>query len=52
MSDPRDASGLPPVLAAIAARPRIAALLGATCIAFSGILYEWAAVSPSTANGS
>jgi drug/metabolite transporter (DMT)-like permease len=43
-----DASGLPPVLADIAARPRVAALLGATCIAFSGILYEWAAVSPST----
>jgi drug/metabolite transporter (DMT)-like permease len=48
VSDPRDTSGLPPVLAAIAARPRIAALLGATCIAFSGILYEWASVSPST----
>jgi drug/metabolite transporter (DMT)-like permease len=41
-------SGLPTILAAIAARPRIAALLGATCIAFSGIFYEWAAVSPST----
>jgi len=32
----------------IAARPRLAALLGAFCIAFSGILYEWAAVSPAT----
>ena len=33
---------------AIAARPRIAALLGALCIAFSGILYRYADVSPST----
>src|SRR5438477_9793961 len=41
-------SGLPGPLAAIAARPRMAALLGATCIAFSGIFYRWAAVSPST----
>ena len=41
-------SGLPGVLAAIAARPRLAALLGAMCIAFSGVFYEWAAVSPST----
>jgi drug/metabolite transporter (DMT)-like permease len=48
MSGPPDDTGLPSVLAALAARPRIAALLGATCIAFSGILYEWAAVSPST----
>ncbi len=39
---------LPSVLAAIAARPRLAALLGAVCIAFSGILYRWAEVSPST----
>jgi drug/metabolite transporter (DMT)-like permease len=39
---------LPAILAALAGRPRLAALLGATCIAFSGILYEWAAVSPST----
>ena len=31
-----------------AQRPRIAALLGATCIAFSGIFYLYAAVSPST----
>jgi drug/metabolite transporter (DMT)-like permease len=39
---------LPGPLAAIAARPRLAALLGAACIAFSGILYRWAEVSPST----
>lgn len=39
---------LPGPLATIAARPRLAALLGATCIAFSGILYRWAEVSPST----
>ena len=31
-----------------AQRPRIAALLGATCIAFSGIFYLNAAVTPST----
>ncbi len=41
-------SGLPGPLAAIAARPRLAALLGAMCIAFSGIFYRWAEVSPST----
>ena len=29
-------------------RPRLAALLGALCIAFSGIFYRYAAVSPST----
>lgn len=34
---------------AIAARPRVAALLGAFCIAFSGIFYRFAEVSPSTA---
>ena len=39
---------LPGPLAAIAARPRLAALLGAMCIAFSGIFYRWAEVSPST----
>jgi drug/metabolite transporter (DMT)-like permease len=33
---------------AIAGRPRVAALLGALCIAFSGILYRFAEVSPST----
>jgi len=42
------AADLPRPLAAIAARPRLAALLGAVCIAFSGILYRWAEVSPST----
>jgi drug/metabolite transporter (DMT)-like permease len=31
-----------------AQRPRLAALLGATCIAFSGAFYLFAAVSPST----
>jgi drug/metabolite transporter (DMT)-like permease len=40
---------LPRPLEAIARRPRLAALLGAMCIAFSGILYRWADVSPSTA---
>ena len=34
---------------AIAARPRFAALFGALCIAFSGIFYRFAEVSPSTA---
>lgn len=43
-----DSSGLPRILATIAARPRLAAFLGAVCIAFSGILYRWAEVSPST----
>lgn len=33
---------------AIAARPRLAALLGAFCIAFSGIFYRYSEVSPST----
>lgn len=36
------------LLDAIATRPRIAALLGALCIAFSGIFYRYADVSPST----
>src|SRR2546423_3154632 len=40
--------GLPWPLGQIAARPRLAALLGAMCIAFSGIFYRWAEVSPST----
>ena len=31
-----------------AQRPRLAALLGATCISFSGVFYLYAAVSPST----
>ena len=37
------------IFEAIAGRPRLAALLGASCIAFSGIFYRYAAVSPSTA---
>lgn len=37
------------LLGAIAARPRLAALLGAMCIAFSGIFYRFADVSPATA---
>lgn len=35
-------------LDAIARRPRAAALVGALCIAFSGIFYRYAEVSPST----
>ena len=35
-------------LDAIARRPRLAALIGGLCIAFSGIFYRYAAVSPST----
>ena len=37
------------LVAAIGSRPRLAALLGASCIAFSGILYRNADVPPSTA---
>ena len=48
MTEAAPAADLPGPLAAIAARPRLAALLGAVCIAFSGILYRWAEVSPST----
>jgi drug/metabolite transporter (DMT)-like permease len=33
---------------AVASRPRFAALFGAMCIAFSGIFYRFAEVSPST----
>lgn len=33
----------------IAERPRLAALIGALCIAFSGIFYRFAEVSPATA---
>jgi drug/metabolite transporter (DMT)-like permease len=36
-------------LPAIAGRPRLAALLGAMCIAFSGIFYRFSDVSPDTA---
>lgn len=39
---------LPWPLQPIASRPRLAALLGAMCIAFSGIFYRYADVSPST----
>ena len=35
-------------LEAIARRPRLAALLGAMCLAFSGIFYRYSHVSPST----
>ena len=35
-------------LAAAAARPRTAAVLGALAIAFSGIFYRWSGVSPAT----
>jgi drug/metabolite transporter (DMT)-like permease len=39
---------LPPPLDWFARRPRLAALLGAACISFSGIFYRFAEVSPST----
>ncbi len=39
----------PAVLAALAARPRLSALLGAMCIAFSGIFYRYSDVPPATA---
>jgi drug/metabolite transporter (DMT)-like permease len=42
------ATALPQPLEAIARRPRVAALLGALCISFSGIFYRYALVSPST----
>ncbi|MDP8903959.1 MAG: DMT family transporter [Chloroflexota bacterium] len=35
---------------AVAARPRLAALLGAVCIAASGVLYRFADVTPETAS--
>ncbi|HEY3522953.1 MAG TPA: DMT family transporter [Candidatus Limnocylindrales bacterium] len=38
-----------PLFDAIAARPRLAALLGAMCIAFSGIFYRESGSSPATA---
>jgi drug/metabolite transporter (DMT)-like permease len=37
------------IFSAIARRPRLAALLGASCIAFSGVFYRYADVPPSTA---
>ena len=36
------------VLDSVGRRPRLAALAGALCIAFSGIFYLWAEVTPST----
>ncbi len=42
-------SGVLRILDPIAARPRLAALVGALCIAFSGIFYRFAEVSPATA---
>ena len=39
---------MPNALDWFARRPRLAALLGAACISFSGIFYRWAEVSPST----
>jgi drug/metabolite transporter (DMT)-like permease len=41
-------SGLLDTLDWFAQRPRLAALLGAVCISFSGIFYRYAEVSPST----
>ena len=40
---------MPGILEAIARRPRLAALVGAMCIAFSGIFYRYAEVTPATA---
>jgi drug/metabolite transporter (DMT)-like permease len=37
------------LLAVVASKPRLAALLGAGCIAFSGIFFRFSGVSPSTA---
>ena len=37
------------ILEPIARRPRLAALIGAMCIAFSGIFYKFAEVTPATA---
>jgi len=52
MADAAGAAGAPGLgigpLDAIARRPRLAALIGGLCIAFSGIFYRYAAVSPST----
>jgi drug/metabolite transporter (DMT)-like permease len=46
--DAPDANGSG-LVAAIGSQPRLAALLGASCIAFSGIFYRFAEVPPSTA---
>jgi drug/metabolite transporter (DMT)-like permease len=45
----REAESGPAVLRALAARPRLSALLGALCIAFSGIFYRYSNVEPATA---
>ncbi|MBI3750898.1 MAG: DMT family transporter, partial [Chloroflexi bacterium] len=45
---PHEGSGLG-ILEPIARRPRLAALIGAMCIAFSGIFYRFAEVTPATA---
>ena len=47
-AEPEAATG-PAVLAALAARPKLSALLGALCIAFSGIFYRYSDVEPATA---
>ena len=39
----------PALLEVLAARPRLSALLGAMCIAFSGIFYRYSDVPPATA---
>jgi drug/metabolite transporter (DMT)-like permease len=46
--EPARNGGLPGPLGWIAARPHLAALGGAMCIAFSGIFYRWSEVSPET----
>jgi drug/metabolite transporter (DMT)-like permease len=45
----RHTDELPGILEAIARRPRLAALVGAMFIAFSGIFYRFAEVTPATA---
>lgn len=45
---PRVLDGRPGVPRALVDRPRLTALLGALCIAFSGIFYRFAEVSPAT----
>jgi drug/metabolite transporter (DMT)-like permease len=44
-----DSGGGLAIFERIARRPRLAALLGALCLAFSGIFYRYAEVSPATA---
>ena len=46
--EPARGGDLPGPLGWIAARPHLAALGGAMCIAFSGIFYRWSEVSPET----